>query len=87
VIAALMGLFYRNLWVKKQQPLAASRDAQLHLYRNPDRIAALAKRGSVDFANPQELRADEPANAKPPVAGKRAKVSQCMAFVLPGAGR
>src|SRR5262249_18767782 len=41
--AALMVLFYHHLWQDKQPPLAALRNAQLALYRNPKDIAELAK--------------------------------------------
>jgi tetratricopeptide (TPR) repeat protein/CHAT domain-containing protein len=85
--AALMGLFYRKLWVEKKPPLAALREAQLYLYRHPEQIASLAAKRGVNFANPQALPADEVVNAKPQAAGKRAKVSQWAAFVLSGAGR
>src|SRR5207237_4322950 len=41
--AALMALFYRNLWEKNLAPLEALRQAQLEVYRNPGTIAALAE--------------------------------------------
>lgn len=41
--AALMALFYRNLWEKNLSPLESLRQAQLELYRNPGKIGALAK--------------------------------------------
>src|SRR5262249_12288305 len=47
--AALMGLFYRNLWVKGQAPLQALREAQLYLHRHPQVIPALAQLRSADF--------------------------------------
>src|SRR5207248_9488453 len=40
--AALMALFYRNLWEKNMPPAEALRRAQLEVYRNPGRIAELA---------------------------------------------
>jgi CHAT domain-containing protein/tetratricopeptide (TPR) repeat protein len=40
--AALMALFYRNLWEKDLAPVEALRQAQLAIYREPDRIAELA---------------------------------------------
>jgi CHAT domain-containing protein/tetratricopeptide (TPR) repeat protein len=44
---ALMKLFYDQLWTKKKPPLAALREAQLLLYRNPAIIKTLAKRGVI----------------------------------------
>ncbi|HEX5105226.1 MAG TPA: CHAT domain-containing protein, partial [Pirellulaceae bacterium] len=40
--AALMRLFYYNLWEEKLPPLEALRRAQITLYRGPDQINALA---------------------------------------------
>ena len=41
--AALMALFYRNLWEKSLTPMESLRQAQLEIYRNPGQIAELAK--------------------------------------------
>src|SRR5262249_49183000 len=41
--AALMALFYRNLWEKQQPPLEALRQAQREIYRHPGKIPELAK--------------------------------------------
>jgi CHAT domain-containing protein len=41
--AALMALFYRNLWDKNLSPMEALRRAQLEVYKNPGKIPALAK--------------------------------------------
>ena len=43
--AALMKLFYDQLWRKKKPPLAAMREAQISLYRHPELIRTLGKRG------------------------------------------
>lgn len=57
---ALMSLFYRNLWEKKQAPAVALRNAQLAMLNNPDvigdedKLATLTIRG-LDFANPQKI--------------------------------
>lgn len=40
--AALMRLFYRNLWEQNLPPLEALRQAQLSLYRHPAQVTALA---------------------------------------------
>ena len=41
--AALMALFYRNLWDKNLSPMEALRQAQLAIYRDPGAIPELAK--------------------------------------------
>ncbi len=41
--AALMALFYRNLWDKNLSPMEALRQAQLTIYRDPGAIPELAK--------------------------------------------
>jgi hypothetical protein len=46
--AALMILFYRNLLEKKLDPADALRQAQLTLYRHPEAVTIVQKRGS-DF--------------------------------------
>jgi CHAT domain-containing protein/Tfp pilus assembly protein PilF len=40
--AALMALFYQNLWDKELPPIEALRQAQLEIYRHPEKIAGLA---------------------------------------------
>ena len=40
--AALMGRFYRNLWERNLAPVEALRQAQLEVYRNPDKIGEWA---------------------------------------------
>src|SRR5262249_14135890 len=50
--AALMALFYHKLWRENQPPLQALRQAQLYLYRHPERIGVLARlRSGPDFDN------------------------------------
>jgi CHAT domain-containing protein/Tfp pilus assembly protein PilF len=85
--AALMTLFYHNLWKEHRPPLEALRRAQLALYRNPGKIAAWAKldrginQGSVKATTPNPS-ADP--KAKPP---ERTPVKLWAAFFLSGAGR
>ncbi len=81
--AAVMGLFYRNLWVEKLSPLEALRQAQLALYRNPGAVARLAGRRGADFAE----RDLPEVTARPAAKGKRAQTSLWAAFVLSGTGR
>ena len=81
--AALMGVFYRHLWVDKLPPLEALRQAQLYLYRNPSAVPVLAKRRGDLFAEvdlPRET-------VKPSKAAKHASTNQWAAFVLSGVGR
>ena len=66
--AALMALFYRGLWVENKTPLAALRDAQLYLYRNPQALPRLAKMRSVDFTAREVTRtADMMMSARAPM--------------------
>jgi CHAT domain-containing protein len=81
--AALMGLFYRGLWVDRLGPREALRRAQLTLYRHPDLIGVLARKRGADFTE-TDLPA---AAAAPSAAGPTARTSQWAAFVLSGAGR
>ena len=80
---ALMALFYRHLWVEKRSPLEALRQAQLHVYRNPQVIAELAKKRGIDFSE-RELPA---VTAKPAEKDRTAHPSLWAAFVLSGTGR
>jgi CHAT domain-containing protein len=84
--AALMGVFYRRLWVDKLEPLQALREAQLYVYRHPEQIPVLAKRRGIDFTEvdlPKETGTGEPA-AK---GAKHAPARLWAAFVLSGQGR
>jgi CHAT domain-containing protein len=80
--AALMAKFYHDLWVEKKPPIEALRQAQLTIYRHPERIAALARERGPNFANTVKL----PAAAAPP-GGQRAPTKLWAAFVLSGVGR
>jgi CHAT domain-containing protein len=58
--AALTALFYRNLWDKDLPPIEALRQAQLEIYRHPEKIPELAGgfRGPfVEVPNPDAVRA------------------------------
>jgi CHAT domain-containing protein/tetratricopeptide (TPR) repeat protein len=81
--AALMQLFYRNLWQKKQPPLEALRQAQLALYHHPEQLAGLARGERTAFE-----RVELPRKAGHPAAaqGQHAPVRQWAAFTLSGRG-
>jgi CHAT domain-containing protein/tetratricopeptide (TPR) repeat protein len=79
--AALMALFYRNLWREKQDALQALRQAQLYLYRNPQAIPALAKVRSADFTVTELPKVAPPAAGQP---SQRAPVRQWAAFTFSG---
>ena len=83
--AALMAKFYHEMWVNKKPPIEALREAQLTIYRHPERIPALAgERGKPDFTKTVELNPELEANAK----GKQATPTKLWAaFVLSGVGR
>jgi CHAT domain-containing protein len=81
--AALMALFYRNLWDKDMAPLEALRQAQLEIYRHPDKIPELAEGFRGKFV---EVPGTEEAAAKAAADGK-AHPRLWAAFTLSGAGR
>jgi CHAT domain-containing protein/Tfp pilus assembly protein PilF len=77
--AALMSLFYHNLWREKLSPIEALRQAQLTLYRDPKRIPALARDRGPDFTKAARLPA-------PAAGGARAHPRLWAGFVLSGPG-
>jgi hypothetical protein len=81
--AALMGLFYHNLWHKQLKPLEALRQAQLYVYLNPERIPALAQQRKFDL---DKVVPVEPAKP-PPAASGRSAVKLWAGWLLSGAGR
>jgi CHAT domain-containing protein len=77
--AALMVLFYRQLWGKERvSPAEALRRAQLFLYRHPQRLKDLARRGAP------RLELAVPAPKGP--AGKVSPARAWAAFLLSGPG-
>jgi CHAT domain-containing protein/Tfp pilus assembly protein PilF len=93
--AALMKLFYHNLWHKRLPPLAALRSAQLDLYHNPDRIAELAglppnelaqvKLRGIDVSQAAAGSGTPPSS--PAAPRPKAETRLWAAFSLSGAGR
>jgi CHAT domain-containing protein len=80
--AALMNLFYTNLWEKQLSPLESLRQAQLYLYRHPDDIAKLADGFRGKF---QEVPGAGGVAAKP--VGGRSHPLLWAGFSLSGTGR
>lgn len=82
--AALMAEFYRELRVNKKPPLEALRQAQLTIYKNPERIPTLAgPRGKPDSEKATKLGSEK----EPPAEkGARADTKLWAAFVLSGPG-
>jgi CHAT domain-containing protein len=84
--AALMAVFYHQLWAEKKPPLEALRVAQLTIYRHPERIADLAgERGAPRLKEAVQLPAE--AQAAPARPGGRTPAKLWAAFVLSGLGR
>jgi CHAT domain-containing protein len=81
--AALMALFYRNLWEKDLPPIEALRQAQLEIYRHPEKIAELAAAFRGKF---EDVPGSGEAAAKPGAGGK-AHPLLWAAFTLSGPGR
>jgi tetratricopeptide (TPR) repeat protein len=85
--AALMGLFYHKMWHEKKPPIVALREAQLTLYRHPDRIGVLARARALDFDKAEPLPAEAAAGGKERRPGGRAAIKLWAAFLLSGTGR
>jgi CHAT domain-containing protein len=77
--AAQMKLFYQKLWVEQKTPLQALREAQLHVYRNPDQIAELARARGLGAIKRIAKKGKPSRNGKAPVR-------HWAAFVLSGPG-
>jgi CHAT domain-containing protein/Tfp pilus assembly protein PilF len=86
--AALMALFYRNLWHEKLPPVEALRRAQLDLYRHPEHIKAWARgeRGP-DLKRPAPGSAPAAPTGEGPKPGGTAPTKLWAAFSLSGLGR
>jgi CHAT domain-containing protein len=83
--AALMALFYTKLWQEGKPPLEALQEAQLALYRHPERIPEWAERG-FQAGKTAKLPAEAPASGPAGLRGK-APVKLWAGFVLSGAGQ
>ncbi len=84
--AALMAQFYHELRINKRSPLEALREAQLTVYRHPERIPALAgSRGKIDQEDTVK-QGSKPPEPKPGETPKTTPVRLWAAFVLSGKG-
>ena len=81
--AALMALFYRDLWEKNLTPMESLRQAQLTIYRDPSKIPELAKGFRGKF---EEVPGASDPEIKPAKDGK-AHPLLWAAFTLSGPGR
>jgi CHAT domain-containing protein/tetratricopeptide (TPR) repeat protein len=85
--AALMAIFYDQLWRQHKPPIVALRTAQLTLYHHPESIPPLAKaRGTPDFGKLVERLESGPGSGQP-VGKEHARIDQWAAFVLSGWGQ
>jgi CHAT domain-containing protein len=85
--AALMALFYHKLWREQKPPVEALREAQLTLYRHPERINTLARERGPVLEKVLKLPADRPAEANAPQPHGKAPVKVWAGFVFSGAGQ
>ncbi len=84
--AALMAIFYDQLWRQNKPPIEALRAAQLMLYRDPTLVGRLARaRGTPDFD--KTVRRPEPVPGAGGPGPRRADAKDWAAFVLSGWGR
>jgi CHAT domain-containing protein len=82
-----MTQFYYELRVKKRPPLEALREAQLTLYRHPERISDLAgSRGKIK--QDETVKVGSTATAtKPGETAKTTPTKLWAAFILSGTGK
>jgi CHAT domain-containing protein/tetratricopeptide (TPR) repeat protein len=79
--AALIAVFYRELWEKGNPPIEALRLAQLEIYRNPEKVPELAKKFHRTF---EVVKSDAPPPL--PIVNGRAHPRLWAAFTLSGPG-
>ncbi len=82
--AALMALFYHNLWDKNFSPMESLRQAQLEIYRNPGKIKELAQGFRGQFTEVSGKGGE--VESKPSKDGKSHPLLWA-AFTLSGPGR
>ena len=82
--AALMALFYKNLWTDNLSPMESLRRAQLEVYRNPAKILGLAQGFRGKF---QEVPGGAAEAEIKPGKGGTTHPLQWAAFTLSGPGR
>ncbi|HET6323185.1 MAG TPA: CHAT domain-containing tetratricopeptide repeat protein [Planctomycetaceae bacterium] len=69
--ATLIHLFYLNLWVKKQSPADALRNAQLAILHAPSSVTAIASNRGLDFDKQGKLAKPQKATATVPTGSPR----------------
>jgi tetratricopeptide (TPR) repeat protein/CHAT domain-containing protein len=85
--AALMAIFYNQLWRQNKPPIEALRTAQLTLYRHPELINKLAKaRGTPDFEKLVQRLEPGPGDGQSEPT-QHAPIDKWAAFVLSGWGK
>jgi CHAT domain-containing protein len=85
---ALIVLFFRNLWQGKLDAAEALRQAQLTLYRHPEVVEILHKRGvGDDKFEESKIEKQTEKQEKPAAKPKRWPTAHWAAFILSGPGR
>ena len=83
--AALMGLFYRNLWVEKNEPLEALRQAQLTCTGTRSRSRRWQNCARASSISDQSRCRRKPPSRQP--KGAKTHAGKWAGFVLSGVGR
>jgi hypothetical protein len=81
--AALMRLFYHNLWAEGKSSIVALRESQLAIYRHPEKLADLAAIRGPEFTKVIQ----GVSSSERPKLQKTGPTKTCAAFILSGAGR
>jgi CHAT domain-containing protein len=85
--AALMGLFYYKMWRENKPPMLALREAQLEVYRHPEKISIWSRRRGPDFRKAESLPTGPGAKNIDPPSAARSPTKLWAGFVFSGVGQ